>query len=104
MYFSWSFRYDIEDPDSTRFFCISIDDKIKNSSVLSKNEYESLLAKIKKSCVIEEEHFSELEHPDNGNSESIFIWLDFKYFSKVSDFFQICKDELIGPFLSKIKD
>jgi hypothetical protein len=105
LYFSWSFKYDIEDPDSTQFFYVSINDNIKNSSVLSKNEYLSLLAKIKKSCVIEEEHFYELEHPDNGDSESIFIWLDYKkYSNKVSEFFQICKDELIEPFLSKIKD
>lgn len=71
--------------------------------VLSKIEYDKLLAKIKISSGIEEEKYYDLYHPDDKDSEYLLVYLEMKYADKLSDFLQICKEELIDKFVLKIK-
>ncbi len=101
---SWGFKYDIEDVP-IKFFYVEIEkDKSSEGAIFSKSEYEKLSNEIKTSVSMDENDYYDLEHPDDGDSESFYVWLDFRYRNKLSDFFQICKDELIEKFISKIKD
>lgn len=101
---NWGFRYDLED-DPKKFFYVEISkDKNLDGAIFSKNEYGKLANEIKTSTGIKEDDFYILAHPDDGDSEYFSVWLDFEYLDKLSDFFQICKEEFIEKFISKIKD
>lgn len=102
--FSWGFTYDIEEEPSKLFYIELYKEKKSADAIFSKNDYDKLGNEIKKLCGIKEGDFYDLEHPDDGDSERFFVWLDFDYLDKVSDFFQICKDDLVEKFLSKIND
>ena len=100
----WGFNYDIEE-DPFKFFYVQITkNKSPDGAVFSVEEYEKLANEIKSSIGIHEDYFYDSDHPDNGDSESFTVWLDFKYFNELSKFFKICKEELIEKFISKIKD
>lgn len=100
----WGFKYDKED-NPFKFFYVEIEiDKTTDGNVLIEKEYENLSKRLKETIGIEEDEFSELDYSDEGGSERFYVWLDFKYSEKLSDFFQVCKDELITVFLSRIGD
>jgi hypothetical protein len=71
----------------------------------SKKEYEEILGKIKITMAFNDDGFYDLEHPeDDGDSEFIQLWLDYKEISKLPKLFEIYKKEFFEPFLLKIKD
>ena len=102
---SWGFIYDFQEEPNKIFYVEVQKGKSSGGANLSKKEYIKLANDIKKSVDIKEDNFYTLDHPDDGYPEFFSVWLDFeKYPNKLPEFFQICKDELIEKFLSKIKD
>ncbi len=101
---SHGFTYSCDDEPTKYFYFEMKKDKSSDGAIFSIDEYEKLANEIKVSVGIIEDDFYDLEHPDDGDSEWFYVWLDFKYLDKLSDFFQVCKDELIEKFIARIKD
>jgi len=101
---SWGFKYDKEDKPVKYFYVEVKKENNSEGAIFSKEEYEILKNKIKTSAGIGEDYFSDLEHPDDGDSEYFHVWMDFKYCENVYNFFDICKTELIETFVDRIKD
>lgn len=100
---SHGFTYDYDD-EPTKYFYFELEKNSPNGEIFSENEFQEIADHIKTEIGIEGEDFYLIEHPDTAKIEHFYIWLDIKYADKLPVFFQICKDELIEKFLSKIKD
>lgn len=100
----WGFKYEKED-DTAKLFYVEIKmEKTPHGAVITENEYKNLAKRIKETIGIKEDAFYEYNLPDDGAAEWFSVWLDFKYSESLQEFFQICKDELITKFLSRMGD
>jgi hypothetical protein len=100
---SHGFSYN-SDEEPTKYFYFELEKNSPNGGVFTLNEFEEIATRIKAEIEIEQADFYLIEHPDIEKIEHFYIWIDIKYKDKISSFFQICKDELVEKFLSKIKD
>jgi hypothetical protein len=100
----WGFKYEKGD-DPHNLFYVEIEiDKTPDGAVFTEKEYKNLTKRLKETLGIKEDDFFNYDLPDNGTIESFGVWLDFSYSERLADFFQICKDELIKEFLSRLGD
>lgn len=100
----WGFYYEKEDNSSKYFYIEMESKKFGNEPIISKNEYEEIINEIKKTMGFVED-FYELNHPESGDLEFFQLRLEkYKEISSLAKFFEVCKREFIGKFISKIKD
>ncbi len=102
--FCWGFIYDKTQNPEKYFYIELTRDRSWGESILSEKEYEEIANRIKKSVGFTDNSFYDLNSPDEDGAEYFGLKLDNKDVDKVSNFFEIGKEEFIEKFISKIKD
>ena len=70
---NWGFKYEVGDNPEKLFYVEITKNEYSHGSIFSKNEYDNFANEIKGLCGVLEDNFYDLEHPDNGDSESFFV-------------------------------
>jgi hypothetical protein len=98
---NWGFYYGKEDrPDKYFYFQLYRNAKRYKGAILSLKDYQTLIEKFSFSNFIMDQ-----EHPENRNShEFIQFGIEWKDIDKLQNFFDFFNNDLLGLFLSKIKE